>query len=511
MASPTASCSLDPIPTNLLKVCLDELLPLLTTIVNKSLETGCFPDNFKKALVTPLLKKPNAALEHKNYRPVSNLPFLSKVVERAVADQIGKHCAKHNLDDPLQSAYRKGHSTETALLKVTNDLLLSMDKKQTTLLALLDLSAAFDTVPHNLLLNRLKTCFGISGVALNWFNSYLTGREQRIKINESVSDATQLLTGVPQGSGLGPLLYTKFTRGLGLLILLVKILYHLFADDAQIYQSVHPNSVSSQFAGKLSLENCIEKVSRWMFASELKLNESKTEFIIFGTRVQRRKMEYNSINVNGEDISASAVVRDLGIQLDEELKMECHVSFLEKCCYLQIRRLHSIKHYLTPDSIKTLVHACVLSRLDYCNSILYGISNDLLNRLQRIQNAAARVISGKRKYDHISDTLKELHWLPIRQRISYKLALITYKCLHGVGPVYLSELLVRKTHARDLRSSKCSLLVVPRTALKSAGDRSFSAAAPSVWNGLPPRIRSAKTLVLFKKELKTHLFREAYQ
>ena len=172
---PTKSCSLDPVPTKVVKECLDELVPLLTVIISQSLQSGVFPDVWKEALVTPTLKKCGSDLAFKNFRPISNLQFVSKLVERAAADQLQSHWIKNNLFPTLQSAYRPNHSTETALLKIKNDILMNMDKQHVTLLILQDLSAAFDTVDHQILLNRLRTEFGVSG--------YLSNRSQRVTVD----------------------------------------------------------------------------------------------------------------------------------------------------------------------------------------------------------------------------------------------------------------------------------------------------------------------------------------
>ena len=152
---------------------------------------------------------------------------------------------------------------------------------------------------------------------------------------------------------------------------------------------------------------------------------------------------------------------------------------------MHIRKLRSIKKYLTTDAMKTLVQCFVISRLDYCNSILYGISEDSLDRLQKVQNAAARLILGLRKHDHVTEARKKLHWLPVCSRIEYKIALITYKTLNGDGPQYLRETLIPIQNDRRLRSVNRNLLAVPKSKLKSGGDRSFSFAAPRIWNSLP--------------------------
>ena len=176
------------------------------------------PTLFKQALVTPLLKKPNADIVLKNYRPVSNLPFLSKVIERIVIDQMSSHCQQNNLNEKMQSAYRPHHSTETGLLKVTNDILRSFDRQEVTIMALLDLSAAFDTVDHSLFINRLASDYGINGSLLAWMSSYLSQRSQQVVVNCEHSEKADLPTGFPQGGGAGPWAYSRYTQPIARII-----------------------------------------------------------------------------------------------------------------------------------------------------------------------------------------------------------------------------------------------------------------------------------------------------
>ena len=254
--APTKSSLLDPIPTWLLKSCLDELLPPVTDIVNSSLRTGVVPSCFKSAVVTPVIKKSGLGPElYKNYRPISNLSFLSKVLERVVAImQLQQYLQENSLYSKMQSAYRKHHSTETALIRVTNDLLSALDRGKEVVLILLDLSAAFDTIAHAALLSRLKAYFGIQDTALAWFKSYLEGRQQSVSINGTMSETKILKCGVPQGSVLGPILFIMYTAPLENLIKSHNLDCMMYADDTQLFLSFDPKQLGA---------TC-DRVNEWM-------------------------------------------------------------------------------------------------------------------------------------------------------------------------------------------------------------------------------------------------------
>ena len=212
--SKSTSCCLDPIPTSLLKSFIEPLIPVITKIINTFFDSEIFPVSWKEAVVIPLLKKSGLDLVFKNLRPVSNLAYISKVTERAVFNQTYDHIVRSGLYPLFQSAYRRYHSTETALVKVANDILLNMNTQRVTLLVLLDLSAAFDTVDHGILLRRLNTTFGIRGKVLEWFSSYLLGRSQRILFDGVKSDSFDLRSGVPQGNCIGQLLFVVYASKL---------------------------------------------------------------------------------------------------------------------------------------------------------------------------------------------------------------------------------------------------------------------------------------------------------
>ena len=209
--SPVKSCELDPLPTWLLKECKAELVPLITDIVNMSLRESMFPKSLITALIRPLLKKTGIDSDIlKKFRPISNLTFISKVIEKVISGRLNEHLINNSLFDSLQSAYRDKYSTETALIKVQNDILSALDAGSSAILLMLDLSAAFDTIDHDILLSRLCNVYGITSDALDWFRSYLSGRIQRVVIEDSVSVDQELAFGVPQCSVLGPRIYCMY-------------------------------------------------------------------------------------------------------------------------------------------------------------------------------------------------------------------------------------------------------------------------------------------------------------
>ncbi|CAB4016802.1 RNA-directed DNA polymerase from transposon X-element, partial [Paramuricea clavata] len=271
------SCSLDPIPTKLVVECLNVLLPVITKMINLSLESGIFPCVWKEADVQPRLKKQGLEVIFENLRPISNLPYVSKLVERTVYNQSHNHLSVHHLYPGNQSAYREFHSTETALLRVKNDILMNMNRQHVTLLVLLDLSAAFDTVDHVLLLQRLQLKFGLSGTVLKWFTSYLSQRTQRVTVGGVSSEKFKVDCGVPQGSCLGPLLFVLYVSELLELIERHLPDAHAYADDTQLYISFRADSRIDQETAVRTVDMCIDDIKRWMLANRLKLNEGKTE------------------------------------------------------------------------------------------------------------------------------------------------------------------------------------------------------------------------------------------
>ena len=504
------SCLLDPIHTSRMCSVYVHTVSYITTIINKCFLEGSFPKSEKRALIRPLLKKPGIDTESlSNYRPVSNLSFLSKILERAILDQLTSLLQQNDTIPVVQSAYRKHHSTETALTKIHNDLVENTCMGMSSLLVLLDLSAAFDTVDHEILLSDLYNC-GVRDSALMLLRSYLLGRSQCVLVNQTVSDSVPLLYGVPQGSVLGPVLFTIYTSSLSSLFQSHNVDYHFYADDTQIYLKI-----TNIEDAKRKIDLLILDIKIWMTRRKLKLNDQKTEFIIVRGR-RRLDADENEfvINLGDSQLPPVGSVRNLGVYINSRLDYKEHINSIVKSCCLHIRNLYRVKHFVNERCLLMLVHAMIFSRVDYCNALLVGIPNYLLKKLQSILNKAARLCLSIPPRTPTTSYLIALHWLPIRARLEFKLCLLTFKVLKFGEPRYLAELLqcppVRSGVA--LRHDDDPLrLHEPGAAQQSLfSERSFAYVAPRLYNRLPLSMRQLSSVEGFKKQLKTFLFEKSY-
>ena len=419
---------------------------------------------FQDKIVRPSLKKPSLDYQlYKNHRPISNLMFLSKCCEKVAASQFISHLRENKLEEIFQSAYKVGYSTESALLRVHNDVLCALDDGRCVMLVLLDLSAAFDTVDHGILLSRLSQCFGVQGSAYTWFESYLSSRSQFVQIRDTSSSDRQVTCGLPQGSVLGPILYLVFTSPLGAILRRHGVGFHMYADDTQLYLGDHgmeTTKVEDFVSARTRVEVCLRELNQWMLLNSLRLNNDKTELLVLHAK-HRPKSPLDSITVGDDTVEPTSSARNIGAVFDDTMSFEEHVNELCRTALYHIRNISRIRPCLSIDSTKTLVHALVTSRLDHCNSFLYGLPGYLIQRLQYVMNAAAKVITCKRKFDHVTPLLIELHWLPVRQRIVFKILLYIFKALHGATPTYPTELISPYVPRRALRSADQLLLEQP--------------------------------------------------
>ena len=280
---------------------------------------------------------------------------------------------------------------------------------------------------------------------------------------------------------------------------------HIYADDTQLYLAIKPITQQAVDIGVARLEGCLTDIYTWMSQNKLKLNADKTEVLVLGTPKQRAKISVPSISVNGEIVKILNIrIGNRGSVFDPSMNMAAHVSKAVKSANYYLRNIGRIRKYLTAESGKSAVISLVISRFDFCNGLLCGIPEELIHKLQRVQNNASRVITLTKKYDHITQVLKELHWLPVRKRIEFKILLLAFKYLHETAP-YLRELLKEYVPPQTLRSTSKNLLCESRNNMKTYGDRSFSTCAPKLWNQLPENIRAAGSVAIFKLPLDNSL------
>ena len=510
-------CGLDPMPTFLLKRCVEELSPVLLHIVNLSVNKAEFPACMKKAVIKPTLKEASADPDClKNYRPVSNLPATSKLLERVILNQLNQYLAANELHCPVQSGYRPHHSCETLLVRMMDDIFKEIQSDNIVILVLLDLSAAFDTIDHDILLDKLLNDFGICENALGWFRSYLKNRSFCVKIDKALSDFLCLLFGVPQGSLLGPILFILYIKFLQKIASKYGLSVQFYADDSQLYISFHPTTPSELNDVTERVNKCLAEIKSWMVQNFMKLNESKTQLLIIGKPLVLQKFNLNmEIQLGGIEIKPTECKGDkwksLGVKLDETLNMERQInSVRQKCCWT-LTNIRTIGRYLDESIKLMLVKQLIISKLDYCNSLYMNLPKKRLRKLKSILNGCVRLIYNVQ--DRSEDLLpyyKKAHILPIDERIFFKVCLLCYKVVYGMSPDYLLEIVdIDRSETNNTRARPAEdnlLMRLPKMSRLKSSNRRFSNYAPDSWNSLPLRLRAIKDVSIFKKMLKNYLF-----
>ena len=319
------------------------------------------------------------------------------------------------------------------MLCVHNDIVRAIDEKRIVGLVLLDLSAAFDTVDHSTLLSVLQQRFGVNDVALAWLQSYLSERTQKFFVEGVMSRPINVNCSVPQGSVFGPVEFIAYTEDVTTVFGKHRVRHHLYADDKQAYVDVPIEAIDR---ARSTLQDCIADVSSWCSSRRLQLNTSKTELIWFGSRRTLDKVSRSdlTLQLDSGTLNPVEVVRDLGVLLDCELSMKQHIARIASNCFYHLRRLRQIRRVVGIEVTSQLVSVFVLSRLDYCNSLLAGLPSTTVKPLQRVQNAAVRLVLNLGLRDHVTPGLQQLHWLPVEHRITLKLCMLMHLIHIGRAP-----------------------------------------------------------------------------
>ena len=498
------TCQSDPIPTKFVKKSLNHLIPIFLHIINSSIQEKIFPDLLKNAILTPIIKDPSKSHEeYKNYRPVSNLPFLSKVLEKVMYHQLNKHIEENNFHCKYQSAYRKNYSCETSVLRLIGDIEKMLNEKSCVLLVLLDSTAAFDTIDHEILYKQLEEEFNVSSDALEMIKSYLTNRSFSVAIKDKIGNPRSLNYGVPQGSVLAPLLYALYTKPMETIAKNHGFEVNIYADDCQIY--IKFDKTCSNTIGR-KIEQCIQSIKSWMTKNFLKLNPEKTMMKVFTPRGISLDSNLNL------SVTPLPSVKVLGVVLGGEMNFKEFISKKFQTCHYHLRNLRNIKNCLSQETRILLVNNLILSTLDFCNSILINLPACSINPLQKILNKSVRFICDVRLREHITPYLRKLHFLPLKFRIMFKGCLIGFKIIREIAPEYLRDnfKLFQPNLLRNLRYGVGRDKSMFEITLEEMKNPTVLIRIALTWNDLPLDLRVEQDLETFKTKLKTHYFRAAY-
>ena len=501
----TNSSGVDDINSFILKLLIDRISGVLTHIINISFEHGIFPDRWKLAIIKPIPKIP-FPLKASDYRPISLLPTLSKIIEKAAAFQWVKYLNKYDLLDPNQSAYREYHSTTTALLKITDDILESLEDSEINIMIFLDFSKAFDTVNHRLILEKLKI-LGFDSPSCAWIKSYLSNRYQCVKIGENVSEWKLIKNGVPQGSIIGPLLFTILTSDMKKCFHFGN--YHEYADDTTEYKNSKVENVNDSIQ---DINKDMLRVGEYCKNNILKLNEDKCEFLIVGSKYYISKMKdvvLDPIIINGKPIKRVLVAKSLGIRYDEVLSWTKQVNTCIGRAIGKFKEFSNCKKMLNFEAKKNLCESLVLSQFNYADTVYMNINKVLQYKIQKIQNLCIRFIFNCKSKKNTSMTYlrHKLGWFSMSERRTCHGLCLLFKIVNKLAPNYLSDLLnfTDEIHQTDTRSGRRNALWLGKDIKSKSRRNSFFFSMSNLYNKLPEDIISSKSVNSFKLKLNKYI------
>ena len=486
----------DGIPFKFIRDSLPIISFYITVIVNTSIVTHVFPHQWKHPHILPFYKSGDKD-KVSNYRPISLLPILSKILEKVIANQLMSYLETNKLLSNHQHGFRSNLSTESALMQVTDKLYDNIEKKKVSLLLLLDLSKAFDSVSHDILINKCKKL----NIDPRWFQSYLRNRCQSVRIDDVISTPQDISYGVPQGSILGPILFIIFVNDISEYI--KDCLLVLYADDTQLL-----------LTGTISnLNDLIKRAEATLIAAKsyfqrngLTVNEAKTQCIFIGSRQYISRIPEDTVlKFNDNNLTPSKYVKNLGVYMDQYMLFDTHIDEMAKKVTGILFYINRIKDRFETSTRIILVQSLVLSVLNYCSNI-WGMTNKTqIERVQKLQNFAAKVaIGGARKYDHVSPILDKLEWLRMDKKLYFDICILVFKVQRSLLPEWLFLLPTVRQVRREVTTRQCDDLVVARTT-SNIGGNLFGAKGPTLWNSLPKAIKETYSLSLFKSKLKKYL------
>ena len=491
---PTKSTGIDELSPKVIRQIAPLIKKPLVSIFNKSFTTGIIPDKLKTSLITPVYKNEDKCL-FSNYRPVAVLPCSSKILEKIMYNKLISFIQKHDILYNKQFGFRKNHSTETAIIELVSKLTDAIDKNKFTAGIFLDLSKAFDTVNHSIIITKLQH-YGIRGVALEWFKNYLTNRDQVVKFNNSVSSREKITCGVPQGSVLGPLLFLIYMNDIHKCSEILSFI--LFADDTNVFYSDTNVKSLNQV-----VNNELIKVTEWLQANKLTINIKKTQVVLFKAKNKKIK-EPMTLRINGEEIKQVSSTKFLGIIIDSKLNWKQHIAYIQNKISKITGILCKTRHYVSLKVSRMLYNALIYPYLHYGNIIWANTYQSNLDPLIKLQKKIIRIISFAGYKDHTPPIFNKLSILPFDQINEEKTALFMFRYFNKMLPATFDSFftLNKDFHNHYTRSSIKIHITYVRT---NYNKHSIKYRGSQVWNNLPMAVKTAKSIYIFKKKIKRYL------
>lgn len=492
--NPKKAVGLDDVASNFLRDGANSIVEPVAHIINLSITTETVPSSFKDAKVLPLFKK-GSKLDPGNYRPVSILSVLSKVLERVVHTQLKEYLEKRDLLYKNQSGFRGKYSTDTCLIGLSDFIKGEMGRGKLIGLVMIDLQKAFDTVEHSILLEKLNAI----GVTSNrWFESYLSRRRQCVEVNGTRSIFKEVTFGVPQGSILGPQLFLIYINDMHISL---NCRLALYADDsALIFSHKNCDIISEQLSNELS--NC----KKWLTDNKLSLHVGKTECMLFGSSKRLKRVRDFQISCDGIAVKQVTSVTYLGVKLDQNVKGKVHVADVIRKCVGRVSFLYRNSALLDVNCRRILCSALIQPYLDYCCSSWYSsLTKQLRLRLDTLQNRMVRFIFSRDGMSHVdTGDLRQLSWLTVPDRVKYFKLIHVFKIRQGTAPDYLISdfKAVTELHSHRTRGSLFNYNVSRDLANSPT---SFAYTGIKHWNSLPSFLKEIKSEWIFKRKLKQFL------
>lgn len=475
----------DGIPLKFIKLILEYILPILCHLINSCLDESRFPSQWKISRVVPVAKCSNPK-DLINLRPISILPMMSKVLERVMCDQMVRYLENNNMIDKFQSGFRSKHSTATALLKITDDISIALDKGHVALLVLLDFSKAFDSLNHSMLLVKLDAYFNFSSQAIKLIGNYLSGRSQYVSFNNKNSHNINVMRGVPQGSILGPILFMLFINDITSVIKHCK--YHMYADDVQIYASNKVDDIEHITA---SINDDIRAISNWALINELKLNYSKSQVLHINS--YNLNITYPAVYIGDDVVPFVDKARNLGFIMNSKFTWDSHVSHICSNIYAGLRRLSKFKKSTPTKTKKALAHSLLITHLTYADIVMGSLSYEHRRTLNVAFNSITRYVYSLSRYDHITPFSKNLLGCSFDNYLKYRQCVFLFKIRYGQSVDYLIDKLQTGIFERN------PSIILPKfkTALRA---KSFFIFGAQTWNCLPLTLKRITHLHRFRNE-----------